>query len=218
MRKIAIAFAAVLLIPNWVCAQNKTRDGAVIGGVTGAVIGGVVGKQNKKTTEGALIGGAVGAVAGGVVGHQRDKQIARERQYQHEIAMQRQQLDAHQQALAQSQFRGVTVSEILQLSRNGVSDQVIVNHVLREGVDRPLEIADIIHLHQQGVSEVVISAMQRASTNRFSSVTTYPSPYPQGTSTVIVREGGPSVYSQQRVYHYPPHTYRSYPSHYYRPF
>ena len=48
------------------------------------------------------------------------------------------------------------------MSRSGVSDNVIVNHLRRNGVARKLGTSDIISLHQQGVSELVINAMQSA--------------------------------------------------------
>ena len=69
--------------PAGATAQENTRNGAVIGGVTGAVIGGVVGHNHKdQTAEGALIGGAVGAVAGGIFGNQRDKLERQRRAYE----------------------------------------------------------------------------------------------------------------------------------------
>ena len=69
--------------PDVATAQENTRNGAVIGVVTGAVIGGVVGHNHKdQTAEGALIGGAVGAVAGGIFGNQRDKLERQRRAYE----------------------------------------------------------------------------------------------------------------------------------------
>jgi outer membrane protein OmpA-like peptidoglycan-associated protein len=56
--------------------RDKTRKGAVIGGIAGAIIGGVIhnnrGSGNAK--RGAVIGGVVGAATGAIVGAKMDKQ------------------------------------------------------------------------------------------------------------------------------------------------
>lgn len=49
-------------------AQNRTGQGALIGGATGAAIGGIAGGGR-----GALIGGAIGAGTGAVIGSQAQR-------------------------------------------------------------------------------------------------------------------------------------------------
>jgi outer membrane protein OmpA-like peptidoglycan-associated protein len=56
--------------------SNRTRDGAIIGGVIGAVTGAVVGDSDEERRRGAAIGAVVGAGAGAVVGNLLDKQAA----------------------------------------------------------------------------------------------------------------------------------------------
>ena len=56
--------------------RDKTKKGAVIGGVAGAIVGGVLG-NNRGTgnaKKGVLIGGALGAGAGAIIGAMMDKQ------------------------------------------------------------------------------------------------------------------------------------------------
>jgi uncharacterized protein YcfJ len=131
-----------------VFGQYETRRGAVGGGVAGAVIGGIIGHQNDETAEGALIGGAVGAIAGGLLGQEKDRQVYRGYQYQQQQA-----------ALYQ---QGVSTYDIVVMSQNGVSPQVIINQINMKGIQQRPGVHEIISLHQQGVNETVIDAMQRA--------------------------------------------------------
>jgi hypothetical protein len=146
-----VSLLAILALPAQ--AQYNTRRGAGVGAVTGAVIGGVIGNQNDETTEGALIGGAVGAIAGGAIGRGRDVQEYHAWQY-HQHQRQQQQL---------AYARASSVADIVTMSRNGLSDQVIVNHIRSRGIQHELSVHDIVALHQQGVSESVIAAMQHSA-------------------------------------------------------
>ena len=56
--------------------QNRTRDGALLGGAIGAVAGSLVGDSEEERRRGAAIGAAVGAGAGAIIGNQLDKQAA----------------------------------------------------------------------------------------------------------------------------------------------
>jgi hypothetical protein len=194
------------LSPSPALAQNQTRNGAVLGGVTGAVIGGIVGKQNDETTEGALIGGAVGAVAGGLLGnHKRQQeqqaaqqryaqQQAQQRYYEQQRAQQHFQQQRNQNGYivqqqpiyvqsqpvyvesqpthvvttpAQPQSttplrRGVTVADIMTLAKNGVSENVIRNHIESTGVAYQISVDDVVSMSGAGVSDSIIEAMQNA--------------------------------------------------------
>lgn len=155
MKRVLLATLLVAVAAGQISAQQYTRDGAVVGGTAGAIIGGIVGHQNNETPEGAIIGGVVGAVAGGLMGKAKDQQLQRERYYQNRIYEQGQQLQAYQQ-------RAVRMADVISMSQSGLSEAVIINHVQTNGLDRKLEVNDIIYLHQQGVSERVITAMQNA--------------------------------------------------------
>lgn len=198
-------------------AQSRARDGATAGGVAGAIIGGIIGHQNDETPEGALIGGAVGALAGGLIGKSQDAELERQRYYQQQAYyQQQQQLYAQQQAVTNS---GVGVHDVVSMTRSGLSESLIISQLQAKGVQRRLEVSEIIALHQQGVSDTVISAMQQAplATQLAGSAQTS-GPLPQlvapqpviRQSSVIVHE--PVIYARPPVYM--EHVYYPYPSFY----
>ncbi len=158
--RFALALATVLVSNQTLMAQSRTQNGATVGGLAGAVIGGIVGKQNDETPEGILIGGAVGAITGGLIGKAQDNELQRQRQYQQQhYYAQQQQVYVQQQAIANA---GVSMTDVINMSRSGVSDSVIMSQLQSKGVQRRLEVSDIIALHQQGVSDTLITAFQSA--------------------------------------------------------
>lgn len=123
-------------------AKTRTAEGSVIGGLLGAAAGGIIGHQSGHGTEGALIGAATGAVAGGVVGSQIEK-------------------PGQEQAAAQSAPSSqMSVAEVLDLSRQGVNEDIIIDRIKTSGTVLALSQNDISYLRQQGVSERVIAALQ----------------------------------------------------------
>jgi hypothetical protein len=96
------------------------------------------------------------------------------------------------------------------MSRTGVSDSVIMSQMQARGIQRRLEVSDIISLHQQGISDTVISAMQAAplASNLPQNIPaysnrTYGSPVIVQPQPVIVHEQ-PVIYERH---------YRTYQSH-----
>jgi outer membrane lipoprotein SlyB len=148
----ALAMGILVMVPVTARAQANTQRGAVLGGLAGAVTGGLIGNNNGKAGAGAAIGGVVGAVTGGVLGNASDKERA---------AYQQQQYYQQQQQAIQAQA-SVSVADVVSMTRSGLSDSVIVNHIQQRGVQRQLQVPDIIALHQQGVRENVITSMQQA--------------------------------------------------------
>ncbi len=129
-------------------AQSNTQRGALAGGTAGAIIGGIIGNQNDETPEGILIGGAVGALAGGLIGNDHDQQMRRE---------------FYSQQQQQAAFRnGVSLNDVISLTRNGVGSDVIINQIQLNGVQQRIGVNEIIALHQQGVDNRVIDALQRS--------------------------------------------------------
>ncbi len=213
LRKLSVTLCLGLLpsvlVPS-ASAQQRTTQGAAVGGAAGAIIGGIIGHQNDEVPEGALIGGAVGAITGGLIGRSQDN-MARERYAQQQAYNQRVYVQQHPIALP-----GVTVSDVVSMSRSGLSESLIVSHINSKGVQRRLEVSEIITLHQQGVSDYVISAMQSAPL-----ATHVAAPYQSQQivtqpSTVIVREQ-PVIYSSPVItetYYRAPPTYRTHHHHY----
>ncbi|GAA5510716.1 glycine zipper domain-containing protein [Novipirellula caenicola] len=52
--------------------------------------------------------------------------------------------------------------DVVSMKRRGISDTAVVNHLQTYGITMPLSVRDIIGMHDQGVSEYVIDAMQVA--------------------------------------------------------
>lgn len=150
-----VAVIAMVTCTSSLPAQSYRRQDATVGGIAGAVIGGIIGHQNNETPEGALIGGAVGAIAGSMIGDAKDQEVARQRYYRHQVYQQQLQ---QQQALG----RAVTIPDVVSMSRSGLSEAVIINQIRQHGVVDPIGTHEIISMHNQGVSERVITAMQSA--------------------------------------------------------
>lgn len=211
--RLTLALAIVALASNTGVAQSRTQNGATVGGVTGAVIGGIIGHQNDEVPEGALIGGAVGAIAGGLLGRAQENDLARQRYYQQQAYRQQQQQQhvyAQQQAVVNS---GISMTDVINMSRSGVSESLILSQMQSRGVQRRLEVNEIIALHQQGVSDTVIGAMQAAPLASQRTVATQPSVIVEQHPDVIVRER-PVIYRsspvivEERYHPYP--VYRHY--------
>lgn len=181
-----------LLIGSNVWAQTHRAHDATVGGIAGAVLGGIIGHQNDETPEGALIGGAVGAIAGGLLGDAKDKDIQRQQAYQHHL-WQRQQVEVG---------RAVSINDVVTMSRNGVGDGVILNHIRTNGVVGHVGTHEIISMHNSGVSEAVITAMQEAPQAGTTQMRKVP------TETVIVeRTVPPRPVVVTREFHFGPRPY-----------
>lgn len=194
-----VAIATACLLPVVANAQVNQQRGATLGGLAGAVAGGLIGDNNGEAGAGAAIGGVVGAVTGGLLGNAADKEAALNQQQR----IYQQQMQQQQQfAVTQS---AVSIADVINMTRSGLSDSVIINQINQRGVQYTLQVPDIISLHQQGVREQVITAMQQAPTG-VQRVARVPAPVTQRVITpapVIVEE-------HYLVPHYapPPYHYR----------
>jgi outer membrane protein OmpA-like peptidoglycan-associated protein len=82
-RFIATMLIAALFVPaalaDVATERDKTKKGAVIGGVAGAIAGTIIGNNKRlggkgSAKRGAVVGTAVGAATGAIIGHMMDKQ------------------------------------------------------------------------------------------------------------------------------------------------
>ena len=123
------------------CQTNKTRiaEGAGIGGLVGAAAGGIIGHQSGHGVGGALIGGAVGAAGGAAVGSQIKKP---------------------EQNTSAVSSAGLSMSKIVELTKQGVSSDEIINKIKATKSQYSLTAEDVDYLKKQGVSQRVIEAMQ----------------------------------------------------------
>lgn len=142
----------VLLLPLGLCFGCRSPyyadQGALFGGVTGAGVGALVGNAVGNTGAGAVIGAGVGALSGAAVGSGMDEIEARNRA----------QIEAR---LGRQVAAGaVTMDDVIAMTKAGVPDELIVNHVRGNGMAAPLAAGDLIFLQQQGVSTTVVQSMQ----------------------------------------------------------
>ena len=175
---------------------NQQR-GATFGGLMGAVAGGLIGDHNDEAGAGAAIGGVIGAVTGGILGNAADKQATVMDQRQAYVATQRQ---------ASIQRDAVSINDVVQMSRSGLSESVIINQIQNRGVLSQPQVSDIIAMHQQNVSERVITAMQQASTRQ--QITARPAIPDRGrrvVTPVIIEEHVLPAYPLPIYYDHHPH-------------
>lgn len=194
---------------HWVTAQpyyyqpapdyyhNDTASGTVMGGALGAVTGAIVGGR-KDRGEGALIGAGIGAVTGNLLGRSKDR-VDEQRAAVGAATVGR----MNQQASALA----VTNYDLLEMTRAGVSDDVIISTMRSRGVQIDLSPQSLISLKQSGVSDRVVLAAQEMSRG---------GPYVAGPAPVPIVEAVPTRVIVTPAYpHYGPR-YRYY-HHHHRP-
>lgn len=144
-----LAAASLGAITGGGCASPYHADrGALAGGLGGAGVGALIGNAVGHTGAGAAIGAGVGTLAGAAVGGALDDIEARNRA---QIAAQ----------MGRPVPAGlVTFDDVIAMTRAGVDEDLIVNHIRANGAARPPQAADLIMLQQNGVSKRVIAALQ----------------------------------------------------------
>ncbi len=166
----------VVALGSWLstgCStMSNTEKGLGLGGAIGAGVGTAIGAATGDAGTGAIAGGLIGAGVGGLAGADAD---ARERE-QADIRR----VAAEQHQLTQGQ---VGLTDVVQLTQRGVSDDVIVNQIRNTRSTYRLSSADIEMLKANHVSDRVIIEMQN-SQSRLGSLP---------PKTVIVRETAPTT-------------------------
>jgi hypothetical protein len=130
--------------------RNDTAGGAVVGGGLGAVAGALV-SPKKNRGENALIGAGVGALAGGLLGNARDKADHRQAIVGSSVAA-----NANAQLAAQA----VTNYDLVEMTRAGISEDLIISTIQSRGGRFDLSPGGLIALKQSGVSDRVVLAAQ----------------------------------------------------------
>lgn len=153
MKSLASAHATLALVCSSVLlggcnSPYRSDQGALFGGLTGAGLGALVGNSLGNTGAGAAIGAGVGAVSGAAVGGSLDEIEARNRA----------EIEARLGRPAPA--GAVTIDDVVAMTRAGVSEDVIVNHIQNHGMAAPLRASDLIMLQQQRVSPRVVQTMQ----------------------------------------------------------
>jgi len=120
---------------------------ALLGAGTGAIAGAAIGEATGNTAGGAVIGGVLGAATGSAVGSHMDEVEARNQAL-------------YQQRLGRTLEGATTHQDVIAMSAAGLGDQVIISHIKRHGVANIPNAQDLIYLKTNGVSDVVLTAMQ----------------------------------------------------------
>jgi uncharacterized protein YcfJ len=180
---VVVLACASFVIPSAGC-QSKAGTGAVAGGIGGAVIGGVIGNNrgSGNAASGAAIGGAIGAIGGGLAGHGMDKADEKKKQEQREreeaAARQRQQQQQTYNSTSSSTYAApapapavkpaaptstLTRGDVVDWTRQGVSDAIIIDRIQRSGQQFIITAADERELKSLGVHDPVVTAMKNTS-------------------------------------------------------
>jgi hypothetical protein len=168
---------ALLLLPACGCATNAQTD-ALAGGGAGAVAGGLLSHGNPVAM---AAGGLLGAGVGSIIGSSQDKA-----EHDKKIAQ------AQANAAAYAAANQMTLQQIVQMSQGGISDTVIIRQMDATGSVFNLRPEDIQYLHDQRVSDQVISAMLARRSPRAVVVGPPPVYYaPPPPGTVVVVDPGP---------------------------
>lgn len=153
MKKVSLVITGfIFLFVVSGCQSNKTRvaEGAVIGTVLGAAAGGIIGHQGHHGGEGAAIGAAAGALTGALIGAQVNKPGQTN-------------VSAAQQTASASNPNQMSMQQIIDLSRQGINENVIIDKIRLTNSKFTLTADDLANLKNQGVSQNVIAVMQGAA-------------------------------------------------------
>jgi hypothetical protein len=131
--------------------HNDTVSGTFLGGAMGAITGAIIGGKHHAGPD-ALIGAGVGAVTGNLLGQSKDRSDA-----QRAAAGQAAVNQMNQQAAAMA----VTDADLVQMTRAGISEDVIISTMRSRGARVDLSPQSVIALRQQGVSDRVVLAAQQ---------------------------------------------------------
>lgn len=168
--------------------HNDTASGTFLGGAMGAITGAIIGGK-KHGGQDALIGAGVGAVTGNLLGRSKDRQDERRA-----VAGAAAVGQLNQQAAAMA----VTNYDLLQMTRAGISEDVIISTMRSRGARIDLSPQSLIALKQQGVSDRVVMAAQDMSAGRG---------YVGAPGAVVTNVVPQTVIVSPRPYWYAPHHY-----------
>ena len=168
-RSFGLVLVAIAGLTSTGCHSPYYADqGALAGGLGGAGLGAIIGSATGHAGAGAAIGAAAGALTGGAVGGALDNIDAKNR--------------AQIAAATRHPPSAVSVNDVIAMSRSGIDEQLIVNQLASNGLQRPVQANDVIYMQQNGVTPHVISVMQQTRV----AVASAP-------GTVVVPAGPPAV-------------------------
>jgi len=181
-RKILSTTTVMLFLVGFAtgCQSPYRADrGAFVGGILGAVPGAIIGDQLGNAGAGAAIGAGVGALGGAAFGSELDK------------------IEAQNRAMIAAKLGRevppgrVSFDDVITMTRAGVDDELIVNHIRAHGMISPPGTSDLIRLKENNVNTVVIKAMQEP-------------PRAKASGPIVVRETVPPPVIVEEYHYVPP--------------
>jgi hypothetical protein len=169
--------------------HNDTASDTIVGGALGAVTGAIVGGKHKGTD--ALIGAGIGAVTGNLLGQSKDRADERNAAAGAAAAANMNAQAAAQNAQAAAQ--AVTNYDLVNMTKSGVSDDLVISTIQSRGARLDLSPQALIALKQNGVSDRVVLAAQNMS---------HGSPYIPAAVPVVAGPPPTTVIVAPRPYYY----------------
>jgi len=148
MRVFTLVIVCLFFVMIGLGCQSTNQgavQGGVIGGLLGAAGGAIIGHQNGHDAEGAAIGAAAGAVTGAIIGNQAGTPG---------------QAATPAQATPTMGANQMSIQQIVDLTKQGVNEAVIIDRIRMSNSRFNLTTDDINYLKQRGVSLKVIDVMQ----------------------------------------------------------
>ncbi|HZT78716.1 MAG TPA: glycine zipper domain-containing protein [Gemmataceae bacterium] len=144
----------VALLPAVVaggCASmDNTGKGALIGGAGGTGAGALIGAATGHPILGAIAGAGLGTAGGALIGNAVDRSEQQQQQAQFAAAA----------AAAPVPAGPLGLTDVIQLTQQGVNDQIIINQIRTSGSVFNLSAADLQTLKANRVSDAVVTEMQ----------------------------------------------------------
>lgn len=150
---ISAGLISVALLSSGCESMSNTAKGGLVGGGVGTGLGALAGSASGHAGKGALIGGLAGTVIGGIVGNDVDNEEKKKTEQRIAVAESR-------TAVQQVQHAQMGMTEVMQLARDGVNEDVIINQIRSSGSTFQLSNEDVRFLTTNGVSPRVIVEMQ----------------------------------------------------------
>lgn len=189
--------------------RNDTLTGGLIGAGGGALVGSAFGgKSGGNRGENALIGAGVGLLGGALIGKSIDNADQRQVAAGNAVAFQANQQVAAQNAQLAAQ--AVTNQDLVEMTRAGLSEEVIINTIRSRGSRIDTSPTSLVFMKQSGVSDRVVMAAQSAGPPApVMSTAAYPAAIP-------INPAPPVIVAPAPVYYAPPpviRVYGGYPHH-----
>jgi outer membrane lipoprotein SlyB len=147
-KRMLIGLLSVIAVAGTSGCATHTGTGALAGSGLGALAGAAIGSATGNAGKGALIGAGLGAATGGLIGAAADENDRR---------------NAERIAALHAAGPALSIHDVVQMAQSGVSDSVIINQIRNSNSVFHLTPTDVANLHNQGVSDAVILAMQETA-------------------------------------------------------